>query len=430
MMPHAHYGLDSKLCLAIAALMGWGLVMVASASVEIGQQVDGSSLYFFYHQLVFMLLGIAVAGLMFAVPMKFWEANGFGLLLLALALLLVVLIPGIGLRVNSSRRWLDLFLFRVQASEPARLALVVYLAGYIVRRQIRLQSGLLGLSLVFVPLGLASLPLLLEPDFGSTAILLSVAVLMLFVGGVRIRDLCGLGLLLVVVMGLLAVAAPYRVERLMSFINPWAHADNSGFQLVQSLIAVGRGEWFGVGLGNSVQKLLYLPEMHTDFIFAILAEELGLAGVTTLILLYAVVVWRGFAIGRRAERMDERFKAYLCYGLSAWLGLQAAINMAVNMGLLPTKGLTLPFISYGGSSLVTDCLMMALLLRVDYENRLAQAGHPVAGGRGQPAQHARQTSAPARRPDRGRGWVPAFGNVLSPLRTLGGRGLQRIRGPR
>ncbi len=430
MMPHAHYGLDSKLCLAIAALMGWGLVMVASASVEIGQQTDGSSLYFFYHQLVFMLLGIAVAGLTFAVPMKFWEANGFGLLLLALALLLVVLIPGIGLRVNSSRRWLDLILFRVQASEPARLALVVYLAGYIVRRQVRLQSGLLGLLPVFVPLGLASLLLLREPDFGSAAILLSVAVLMLFVSGARIRDLCGLGLLLVVVMGLVAVAVPYRVERLMSFINPWAHADNSGFQLVQSLIAVGRGEWFGVGLGNSVQKLLYLPEMHTDFIFAILAEELGLAGVTTLILLYAVVVWRGFAIGRRAERMDERFKAYLCYGLSAWLGLQAAINMAVNVGLLPTKGLTLPFISYGGSSLVTDCLMVALLLRVDYENRLTQAGHPVAGGRGQPAQHARQTSAPARRPDRGRGWVPAFGNALSPLRTLGGRGLQRMRGPR
>lgn len=430
MMPRARYGLDPKLCLAIAALMGWGLVIVASASVEIGQKSAGSSLYFFDRQLVFMLLGIALASAAFAVPMKFWEANGFWLLMLAFVLLLVVLIPGIGLRVNSSRRWLDLFLFRVQASEPARLALVVYLAGYIVRRQARLQSNLLGLALVFVPLGLASLLLLAEPDFGSAAILLGVAVLMLFLGGARIRDLCGLGLLLVVAMGLLAVAAPYRVERLMSFINPWAHANNSGFQLVQSLIAVGRGEWFGVGLGNSVQKLLYLPEMHTDFIFAILAEELGLVGVTCLLSLYAVVVWRGFAIGSCAERMDERFKAYLCYGLSGWLGLQAMINMAVNMGLLPTKGLTLPFISYGGSSLVTDCLMMALLLRTDYENRLALAGHPAAGGRGLPAQHGRPRAKPERRPSRGGSRVPAFGFALSSLQTLGGRVMQLVRGPR
>ncbi|HEU0198271.1 MAG TPA: putative lipid II flippase FtsW [Nevskiaceae bacterium] len=415
--------LDGWLCLSLAALLGWGLVMVASASVDIARKSYGSPFYFFDHQLIFMAFGLALAGVAFAVPMRFWQQRGFWLLALSLLALAIVLVPGIGLRVNDSRRWLNLGLFRVQASEPARLMLLVYLAGYIVRRQARLQHSLLGLLPVFLPLLFAAFLMLAEPDFGAASIFMIVAVLMLFLGGARVRDMLGIGVLLVVAMGLLAIAAPYRMERLMSFLDPWAHANNTGFQLVQSLIAIGRGQWFGVGLGASVEKLLYLPEMHTDFIFAILAEELGLVGVGALLLLYATLVWRGFVIGRRAERLEARFEAYLCYGLSTWLGIQALVNMAVNMGLLPTKGLTLPFISYGGSSLITALLVAALLLRVDYETRGAGRASGRLGGHAKEVEGLAVGGNMADRP-RARtrpGPMPAFASFTSPLRALGGR---------
>jgi cell division protein FtsW len=288
-------------------------------------------------------------------------------------MLALVLIPGIGVKVNESRRWIELSLFRLQVSEPARLALIVYLSGYIVRRQARLQNTWRGLLMPFLPLLVAGGLLILEPDFGATVILLAVAFIMLFLGGARMTHLVILVVLAGAAMSLIAVAETYRVRRLMSFTDPFADIERGGWQLAQSLIAVGRGEWTGVGLGNSVQKLLYLPEMHTDFIFAILAEEFGLVGVFALIALFAVVVWRGFLIGRTAEARDERFKAYVCYGLSAWLGLQAVINMAVNMGALPTKGLTLPLMSYGGSSLISVMMLLGLILRVDHENRQGPA---------------------------------------------------------
>jgi len=375
-LPLARYGLDVPLCLAVAVLLGWGLIMVASASVAVGEKMAGSTLYFFERQVIFVAIGAAFAAAAFVVPMRSWESSGPLLLMFALFLLVMVLVPGVGVKVNHARRWLDFGLFRLQASEPARLAAILYLAGYIVRRQASLQNSLKGLAIPFLPLALISLLLLIEPDFGATAILMAVALLMLFLGGARLDYL---GAMLGIVSGglaILIVTAAYRMRRLLTFTNPWADAQASGWQLTQSLIAVGRGEWFGVGLGNSVQKLLYLPEMHTDFIFAILAEEFGLAGVAVLLALFGVVVWRGFKIGQVAESLNCLFKAYLCYGLSGWLGLQAVINMAVNMGLLPTKGLTLPFISYGGSSLITACVMLALILRVDHENRLLQAGHP------------------------------------------------------
>ncbi len=381
-LPRARYGLDTPLCLAVAVLLGWGLILVASASVAVGEKMAGSTMYFFDRQLIFVGIGIACGAAVFVVPMKSWENSGPLLLLFALFLLVMVLIPGVGVKVNHARRWLDFGLFRLQASEPARLAAILYLAGYIVRRQLSLQSSLRGLAVPFIPLSLISLLLLIEPDFGATAILMMVALLMLFLGGAR---LLYLGAMLAIVgsgLAILVVTAAYRMRRLLIFTNPWADAEASGWQLTQSLIAVGRGEWAGVGLGNSVQKLLYLPEMHTDFIFAILAEEFGLIGIAALIALFGVVVWRGFAIGQTAEGLNCRFKAYLCYGLSGWIGLQAMINMAVNMGMLPTKGLTLPFISYGGSSLITVCVMLALILRVDHENRLLVSGHPsIRGGR-------------------------------------------------
>ena len=375
-LPRARYGLDGWLCTTAAVLLAWGLIMVASASVAQAEKITGAPFHYFYRQLMFIGLGVALAAAVYCVPMKQWQDSGPLLLGFALLLLALVLIPGVGIKVNSARRWLDFGFIRLQASEPARLALVIFLAGYIARRQIELQNSFKGLLL---PLGVLAIPcllLMLEPDFGATAVLLAVAFLMLFMGGARLSYF---GLLLggaTAAMALLAVIAPYRRERLLNFTNPWADIEHGGWQLAQSLIAVGRGDWAGVGLGNSVQKLLYLPEMHTDFIFAILAEEFGLFGVALLLLLFVALVWRGFAIGRNAELQGESFKAYLCYGLSSWLGLQALINMAVNMGMLPTKGLTLPLMSYGGSSLITVCVMLALILRVDYENRLEHLERP------------------------------------------------------
>ncbi len=370
-LPRAQVGLDPLLCAAVAALLCWGLIMVASASVAQAQKMTGDPFYYFYRQLLFAGIGGLAAWAAFCVPMHVWERKSGLLAVGGIILLLFVLIPGIGVKVNHARRWIDFEVVRIQASEPARLALIMYLAGYIVRRQGRLQNTLGGLLVPFLPLMLAGVLLLLEPDFGATAILMAVAFIMLFLGGARVLHLCGLASIGVAALGLLAVAAPYRVARLINYHDPFADMENGGWQLANSLIAVGRGEWAGVGLGNSVQKLLYLPEMHTDFIFAILAEEFGLLGVCILILLFGVAVWRGFRIGAQAEALGERFKACLVYGLTSWLGLQSLINMAVNMGSLPTKGLTLPLMSYGGSSLITVLVMIALILRVDYENRLA-----------------------------------------------------------
>ena len=370
-LPRAQLGLDPWLCAVVATLLAWGLVMVASASVAQAQKMTGEPFYFFYRQLAFAGIGGLAAWAAFCVPMHVWERKSGLLAVGGIILLVVVLIPGIGVKVNHARRWIDLEVIRIQASEPARLALIMYLAGYIVRRQGKLQNTWSGLIVPFLPLALAALLLLMEPDFGATAILTAVAFIMLFLGGARLFCFGGVVLAATAALAVIATAEAYRLRRLMNFTDPFADMENAGWQLANSLIAVGRGEWTGVGLGNSVQKLLYLPEMHTDFIFAILAEEFGLFGVLVLITLFGVLVWRGFKIGAQAEVLGERFKAYLVYGLSSWLGLQSLINMAVNMGALPTKGLTLPLMSYGGSSLITVLILIALILRVDYENRLA-----------------------------------------------------------
>jgi len=373
-MPRARYGLDVWLCVSLATLLAWGLIMVASASVAQAEKLTGNPFYFFYRQLMFIGIGGVVGFAMYCVPMKQWQSTSLWFYVFALFLLVLVLVPGVGVSVNAARRWIDLGVFRLQASEAARLALIIYLAGYISRRQLKLQHSFLGLLVPLAALLPVCVLLMLEPDFGATAILLGVAFLMLFLGGARVHYYVALMLLAGAALAALAVAAPYRLKRLLNFTDPWADVENGGWQLAQSLIAVGRGDWDGVGLGNSVQKLLYLPEMHTDFIFAILAEEMGLIGIAVLLALFMVVLWRGFAIGRIAEVEQRHFQAYLCYGLTGWLGLQALINMAVNLGLLPTKGLTLPLLSYGGSSLITVCAMIGLILRVDYENRAAAFG--------------------------------------------------------
>lgn len=382
--PNRQLGADRLLFLAAVVIVAWGLVMVASASVAVGQINDGASLQYFWKQLVFLLIGTTAALVMWCIPMAVWARTTWAMFGLAVAALTLVLIPGIGVEVNASQRWLNTPFVRIQPSEPARIALFIYLAGYLVRRQAEVQTSLLGLA---KPLGILLLPALLllrEPDFGATVVLYAVAFLMIFMAGAPLIYFGGLATTALAGLALLATTESYRIKRLMNFINPWADVEAGGWQLSQSLIAIGRGEWWGVGLGNSVQKLLYLPEMHTDFLFAILAEEFGLLGVAILTALFAVLVWRGFAIARGAEIRGERFSAYLGYGLIGWLGLQALINFAVNMGLAPTKGLTLPLMSYGGSSLITAMTALGLLLRIDYENRLAQASEKARNPSGRP----------------------------------------------
>lgn len=378
-LARAGYGLDGLLCLAAFSLLGTGLMMVASASVAVAEKSTGVPLYYFYKQTGFAVLGVMLAALVYAVPIRNWESSGFWLLTLAFLLLLLVLIPGIGVKVNHARRWLDFGLFRLQASEPARLAIVLYLVGYVTRRRAELQNSFRGLVKPLVPVVLAGMLLMLEPDFGATALLLTVTMLVLFLAGARLLHLLVLAGVAGVTLTGLVMSASYRMQRLMSFTDPFADIENGGWQLAQSLIAIGRGEWTGVGLGNSVQKLLYLPETHTDFIFAIWAEEFGLLGVVVLMAMFALLVSRAFRIGNNAEIRGQYFPAHLCYAIGGWIGLQVLINIAVNMGLLPTKGLTLPLLSYGGSSLITVCLMVALLLRVDHENRLAHATSPAGG---------------------------------------------------
>jgi cell division protein FtsW len=287
----------------------------------------------------------------------------------AIALLALVLIPGIGHVVNGSRRWLRLLGVNFQPSEAARVLLLIYLCGYLVRREEELRTTVLGFLKPLAVLGGAALLLLAEPDFGSGVVLLVTSVGVLFLAGMRLWHFLGLCALGFVAVAAIAVSSAYRVKRLTAFLDPWADPFNTGFQLTQSLIAIGRGEWFGVGLGASVQKLFYLPEAHTDFVFAVLAEELGFVGIVAVVLLVLALVYRALTIARLAAAAGLKFQSYLAAALGIWLGLQAFINMGVNMGLLPTKGLTLPLLSYGRSSLLVTLGWIGVLLRIYHETQ-------------------------------------------------------------
>ncbi len=370
MPPRAAGWCDPLLVFSLVALLGLGLVMMTSASTAIAERLHGEPLYFLYRQGAYLLFGLLLAAAMWRVPLRYWQAAAPLLLLIGLLLLVAVLMPGVGKTVNGSSRWLPLGVINIQVSEFIKLVLVVYLASFFSRHLEKVQADWRGMLAPLLVLGIIGLLLLLEPDFGGTVVVAVITLGLLFVAGLRLGYFLLLAAMAAAALVLLAKMSPYRWERVISFLNPWTDPYGDGFQLIQSLIAFGRGEWLGVGLGDSVQKLLYLPEAHTDFVYAILAEELGLVGVLLSISLYALLAWRALVIGRRALARDDRFGGFLAYGIGLWFVFQAYVNIGVNMGVLPTKGLTLPFMSYGGSSLVVCLLAAMLLLRVSYENPL------------------------------------------------------------
>ncbi|HEX4052595.1 MAG TPA: putative lipid II flippase FtsW [Steroidobacteraceae bacterium] len=358
--------LDGPTLLLTSAIVLLGLIMVTSASITFAGRA-GEPFAFLERQLSLAVAGCAAAVVTFCVPTESWQKVALPLLLVAGALLIAVLIPGVGHVVNGSRRWLRVGGLSFQVSEAARVLALIYVAGYAVRYEEPLRRSAAALVRPLALLALLALLLLLEPDFGAASVLFVSGFALLFLAGARLRFLLLMLLAAGGSMALLVRFSPYRLHRFMEFLNPWADPFNGGFQLTQSLIAIGRGAWFGVGLGASVQKLFYLPEAHTDFLFAVLAEELGLAGVALTLALFLALTWRAFVIARRAFDVGLKFASYLASGFGLWLGVQAFINIGVNMGVLPTKGLTLPFMSYGRSSLIVTLAWLGILLRVNHE---------------------------------------------------------------
>lgn len=361
--------LDFPLLAGCLALLGLGLVMVTSASSEVASALSGNPLYHSIRHLIYLAIGGAACIITLQVPMAFWQRHGARLMLVAFVLLIMVLLPGIGREVNGAKRWIGFGLFNLQPSELAKLFTVMFIAGYLVRRQDEVRSKLTGFIKPMLVLGPMAVLLLAEPDFGATVVLVGSCIAMLFLGGINLVRFIPLAAAVLGAGVLVMTSQSYRMQRLTNFIDPWADQYGAGYQLSQALIAFGRGEWFGVGLGNSIQKQFYLPEAHTDFVFAVLAEELGMVGALATVALFVFVSVRALYIGLWAEKARQYFSAYVAYGLAfQWIG-QVLINIGVNVGLLPTKGLTLPFLSYGGSSLVICCVCMGLLLRIEWERR-------------------------------------------------------------
>lgn len=376
--PLAEY--DHALVWIAALLLGLGIVMVYSASIAIaeGSRATGNQpMYYLLRHSVFIAVSIVLAAIAFQIPLRVWQRAAPYLFLIGLALLALVLAPGIGREVNGSRRWLSLYFVNLQPSELMKLFVVIYAADYTVRKAAFMHSFRKGFLPMLIVMLLTGGLLLREPDFGAFAVITVIAMGILFLGGMNWRLFAGLIVMLVIGFLLLILASPYRMQRIVGFMDPWADPYGKGYQLSHALIAFGRGEWLGVGLGSSVEKLFYLPEAHTDFLLAVIAEELGFAGVAAIIVLFAWIVARAFAIGRRAAQLERYFPALVAQGIGLWIGVQAIINMGVNMGVLPTKGLTLPLLSFGGSAIVTTCCVIGVLLRVDWENRQLMRGLTV-----------------------------------------------------
>ena len=371
---------DEGLVWAAVLLLGLGLVMVYSASIAIaeGSRASGfQSTYYLTRHALFVAVGIAAAVAAFQVPLRLWQQAAPYLFLIGAGLLVLVLVPGVGREVNGSQRWISLYFLTVQPSELVKLAAVLYAADYTARKSAHMDSLRRGFLPMLAVMLVTGWLLLREPDFGAVVVITVIAMGILFLGGMNWKLFAGLFALLVAGFVLLILTSPYRLQRVAGFMDPWADAYGRGYQLSHALIAFGRGEWLGVGLGASVEKLFYLPEAHTDFLLAVIAEELGFAGVAAIIAAFAWIVTRAFMIGRRAASLERYFSALVAQGIGLWIGVQAIINVGVNTGMLPTKGLTLPLVSFGGTALVASCCALAVLLRVDWENRQLAKGFTV-----------------------------------------------------
>lgn len=372
-------GIDWSLLTIWLALMSIGLIMVASASVAFAAATYLDAWYFAKRHAVYMIMGIFLALFVMCIPMSVWQRYSGYFLIFTLVLLVVVLIPGIGKKVNGSQRWLSLGIISIQVSEIAKFCAVVFFASFFARRYQELHFGWQGFLKPLLIVALFAMLLLLEPDFGSSVVLCGTVFAMMFIAGVRLWHfllLIGVG---ISALGTVAIFSPYRMQRLITFLDPWSDQFNTGYQLTQSLIGFGRGQWLGLGLGNSLQKLFFLPEAHTDFIFAIIAEEFGLIGAVALLALFAVLILRIFALARHNLALGRIFPALATFGIAILFSFQVFINAGVASGLLPTKGLTLPFISYGGSSLLINCALMAFVMRAQWELRgFAAAGFAPA----------------------------------------------------
>ncbi|NNJ90355.1 MAG: putative lipid II flippase FtsW [Gammaproteobacteria bacterium] len=360
--------LDYLLLLLGFALLGFGFLMVTSASLHLGDKF-GVPFYYSWKHLFSILMGLAGGLVVMQIPSNLWQKYSVHLFVFGLVLLVLVLIPGIGRSAGGATRWIPLGIFNLQSSEFMKLFVILYMAGYLVRRHVEVRHSLKGFMYPMVLLGLASALIVSEPDMGTTIVILVTALGMLFLGGAQLLQFIviigGIG----GVLATLILTSDYRMARFTGYLDPWADVNGSGYQLAQALIAFGRGEWTGVGYGNGIQKQFYLPEAHNDFLMAVIGEEFGLFGTVVVVLVLALFVWRAFVIGTEALMKSRRFAAYVAYGIAVWMGFQAFVNIGVNVGLLPTKGITLPFMSFGGNSIIVACLSLAMLLRIDYENR-------------------------------------------------------------
>lgn len=365
---------DKWFLTAVTGVVVMGLLMMTSASIVISDKLMHQPFYFLFKQLVFLTLGVCLGAVTLQIDIAQWERNSSYLLLVVLLLLGLVLIPGVGHSVNGSMRWIGVGPLGFQISELAKFMTVIYMAGYLVRRNWEIRTQLSGFLKPMGILGIMAFLLLKEPDFGATVVITATTLGMMFLAGMRLRHFTSLLVGVLGILAVVAISAPYRLARLTGFLNPWERPFDTGYQLTQSLIAFGRGGWFGVGLGKSIQKMFYLPEAHTDFLFAVIAEELGVMGMMVVIGLFMLLVVRIFMIGREAQRLNNHFAAFVAYGFGLWISIQFTVSIGVNSGLLPTKGLTLPLMSYGGSSALVSCIVIAVLLRIDYENRLKALG--------------------------------------------------------
>lgn len=358
------FHIDYFLLILCVCLLVGGFIMLTSASLHLGEKIAHNSTHYPVRQLLHIVLGIVVVIGVSWLPLRIWQEMGFWLFIGSIVLLIFVLIPEVGIKVNASTRWLELGGIRIQVAEIVKFTSIVYMASYFTRYQEYIQHSIYWLTKPLLFLFVICCLLLLQPDFGSVVIILAIVIGIMFIGGGHLGHIVLVLGVISLLLTAVAYFSPYRWARITIFINPWSDAQNSGFQLVQALISFGRGEIFGVGLGNGIQKLFYLPEAHTDFLFSIIAEELGLVGVIGVISLFTLLFCHCFYLGIQAIRVEEKFSAFIAYGVGIWFGFQAFINMGVNMGILPTKGLTLPFISYGGSSMIIMCLAIGLVFRV------------------------------------------------------------------